>query len=333
MSEQTPQVLSPALPDVVGDIKRAVEKSIKSYPPSSNWASRIGHPCARYLTYLRLNWNALPAITVEKKMLFDLGHVIEQNVAKIYLENAGYRILEQDRPIQDESSGLLRRVKLHGKLDFIVRTPDGTLEFPVEVKGLAPHSWEALNCVEDMLEARTIWTRQYPGQLMTYLLSGRAGGTEFGLFLLINKVTAAPKAIWVHQDYTYAESLIQKAELVNKHVDAGTYPERISYDPQICGHCDFAAICLKDVIRTEAEILDDDALIAELEERERLRPLAKQYEKLDEAVKTRVEGIEKGIAGDFLITGKQMTRKAYAKGPELEPTTYWKTSIQKVEGA
>src|SRR4051812_29293193 len=110
--------LSPALPDVVGDIKRAVEKTIKSYPPSSNWASRIGHPCARYLTYLRSDWNILPAISVEKKMLFDYGHVIEQHVAKIYLERAGYMIVEQDRPIQDEPSGLLKRVKLHGKLDF-----------------------------------------------------------------------------------------------------------------------------------------------------------------------------------------------------------------------
>lgn len=313
------------LPDVVGQIKSAISKEIRSNQPVSNWASKIGHPCTRYLVHARLDWDKLPPISVEKKMMFDLGHVLERYVAKIYLEKAGYDIVEMDRPIQAEKSGLLQRVKIHGRMDFIVKSRETGFEFPVEAKGISPHTWDKINSIEDMLFSKHFWMRQYPGQLMTYLLSGV--GYEVGMFILINKLTAEPKVLWVHQDYTYAEELIQKAERINKHVDAGTYPDRIPYDDNLCGRCDLAMVCLEGVARTEAEILTDENIISDLEERESLKKSASRYDELDKTLKKQLKGIgPKGIAGDFMIVNSNRHRDAYS----VEPVDFVVTSIKKL---
>ena len=44
-------------------------------------------------------------------------------------------------------------------------------------------------------------------------------------------------------DYELGEHDIQKAELVNKHVDAKTYPPGIPYDRTTCEMCDFNHVC------------------------------------------------------------------------------------------
>ncbi len=313
------------LPDVVAQIKNAIATEIRQNQPMSNYASKIGHPCKRYLVHSRLDWEFVPKISVEKKMMFDLGNVIERNVAKVYLEKAGYDIVEMGRPIQSETSGLLKRVKIHGMMDFIVRDPKTKFEFPVECKGISPHTWDKVNSIEDMLFSKHFWMRQYPGQLMMYLLCGV--GYEVGMFILINKLTAEPKVIWVHQDYTYAEELIKKAEDINKNVESKTYPDRIPYDENVCGKCDFASLCLKDVARTEAEILTDPELLDELEERESLKESAKRFEELDKGLKKTLKEIgPKAIAGDFMILNSQRHREAY----QVEANDYTVTTIKKL---
>lgn len=45
-----------------------------------------------------------------------------------------------------------------------------------------------------------------------------------GAFYIKDKLTFAPKVIWVELDYDYAEALCQKLERVNAHVKAGISP-------------------------------------------------------------------------------------------------------------
>lgn len=318
MRTERPEIL----PDVGAQIVEAFQKDVKLRPALSNWASRIGHPCTRHLVHARLDWEKKPLHDGRREILFNYGKMIERHIARQYLEKAGYTIVEHDRPVQNESSGLLKRVKLHGYLDFIVRDPNGW-EFPVEVKGVQPWTWEKATTIEDLLFAKHVWTRQYPGQLMVYLL-GR--DYEIGMFLMINKANGLPRAIWVEQDYTYAEELIQKAETVEKHVTAGTYPDRIEYDESVCGSCDFAHVCLPDTLRTEVDVLTDPDLIAELEERESLKDAKRRYDEVDKAVKERLQGIPKAAVGDFAIFGKTVERKSYT----VEAGSYWKTDIKRL---
>jgi hypothetical protein len=57
----------------------------------------------------------------------------------------------------------------------------------------------------------------------------------------------------------YAESIVKKAEAINKHVKDGTEPDGIN-DWMICRECDFQHICHPD--KTDGDHFD---LIAELE--------------------------------------------------------------------
>ena len=321
-------VSGPPLPDVKGRIVEAIRKEIKTYKPQSNWASKIGHPCKRYLVHHRLDWDKKPEITPEKKMLFDAGKIYERYIAKPYLEKAGFEIVEMGRPLETDKSGMMTKLQINGYLDFICRDPATGFEFPVEVKSISPYGFEEIDSVEDMLQNKKHWVKSYPAQLMSYLLGKQY---EIGLFLLINKLTAEPKPIWVHQDYTYMEDVIKRLEGpdgVNTHVKNGTYPDRIPYNDDLCGKCEFADICLGDIARKEAEILDDPQLVEDLEEREMLKESFSRYNKLDKAVKKRIKGIEKGVAGDFFITGKNIDREGYT----VEPSTYWKPSIKKLGG-
>lgn len=315
------------LPDIAAEIHAEIQKDIQLIEPRSNWASSLGHPCARYGVHRRLDWQRKPLHSTTTQMLFNLGKVVEQHIAKDYLERAGYTILEHDRPIAMEKSGMISRLQIGGKLDFIARDDrkdrNFGFTFPVEVKTMMPYDWEKINTIEDLLFSKKTWHKTYPGQLTLYLL-----GKDFdiGCFMTINKATAEPKIIWVHLDYTYAEELLQRAEVINKHVSVKTYPERIPYDDQICGRCDFAKVCLGDIVRTEAEILTNEDLISKLEQREKLKAAAKEYEELDKDVKKDLQGIKKGVAGEFVIIGKEVNRKGYT----VEDKAYWQVGIKKL---
>src|SRR5437867_568445 len=52
--------------------------------------------------------------------------------------------------------------------------------------------------------------------------------------------------VTVKLDYDYAESLLRRAERINAHVEAGTLPERIPFNEEVCPRCPFYALCLPD---------------------------------------------------------------------------------------
>jgi hypothetical protein len=74
------------------------------------------------------------------------------------------------------------------------------------------------------------------------------------------------------------------------------------------------------------ESLTNDELISKLEQREKLKPAVKEYEELDSDVKKELKGIKKGVAGDFVVIGREMTRKGYA----VEEKTFWQVGIKKL---
>ncbi len=311
------------LPDVTQEIRDAVSKDIKSFQPRSNYASSLGHPCTRYGVHRRLDWERKPPISSTTQMIFEGGKVLEKTIARQYLERAGYEIVESNRPIhQNDKSGMFERLNIAGYLDFIAKK--GSFEFPVEVKTMGPFDWDKIGSIEDLLYSKKTWHKTYPGQLTLYLL---ARNYEVGMFLFINKLTFEPKHIWVNLDMTYAEELVQRAEVIEKHMKSKTYPDRIPYDDQVCGKCEFAKVCLGDIIRTEAEILTDDILIERLERREELKVAKKEYEELDEQVKKELKAVQKGVAGNFMIIGKEVKRKGFT----VDDKTIWQTSIKRFE--
>lgn len=317
--------LPEVLPDVTRDIRDAYEKEIYKAQPKSNWASKLGHPCIRHLVHHRLDWEKAEKHGVDLQLIFNGGKVLEQAIAKPYLEKGGYEIVEMDRSIQTTDNEIFRKANINGKLDFICRK--GDFEFPVEVKTMSPHLFNKVESIEDLLFSKHVWHRSYPGQLMMYLLGKNY---EVGMFLFINKVNFEPKHIWVHQDYTYAEELIQKAYKVNQFVEKEEYPDRIEYDPSVCGRCEYANTCLGDIDRVEAELITDAQWPEMIEEyldlKKQMKPIKDRYEELDEMIKKRFEGVEKAIVGDYLVTGKWLDRKAFT----VEASRQWRKNVRPI---
>jgi hypothetical protein len=102
-------------------------------------------------------------------------------------------------------------------------------------------------------------------------------------------------------DLAYAETLVKTAETVNRHIAAGTLPDRIPYDNEVCGRCPFLNICLPDIAMIAPSLEDDPELLEMLRRREELKPASDEYRKVDEAVKSRFRDATGAAEGKFIV--------------------------------
>lgn len=290
------------------------KKQIKITPQKTNRASSAGHPCLKYLVFCRTKWNERLPHDVYLQMIFEAGNMIEDMALK-EIQEAGFRVIEQQRSFE------WPQFELTGHLDAKVLHPETNQPIPLEVKGLSPFEWERLNSIEDFLQSKKHYIRGYVTQLSLYMLSP-GNESELGFFYIKNKLNFQPKAIWLHQDYTYAEDILKKLEKINKHVKEDTLPEGIN-DYDICNRCGFLHVCLPEMIGKEIEIINEIEIEEAIKRCEELRPLVKEYKEYDEKWKTAIEGKEKVMIGDYVVIGKWIERKGYTV-PDLK---YWQSKI------
>jgi hypothetical protein len=152
---------------------------------------------------------------------------------------------------------------------------------------------------------------------------------ERGYFILKNKSTGAMKEIPVALDFEYAETLLKKLERVNAHIAAETLPERIEYTDKMCGECAFQSICLPNRAAAELQFRDDAELEAMLDKYFKLKEAAKEYDDLDNELKTRLEEVH-AVIGNYMITGKWIETKASIPAPRAA-SRYWKRKVEKID--
>lgn len=307
---------------IVEKILEAKTSKIKAWPVNSNRASELGHQCLKYLVLNRSRWQEKTLHDARLQMIFDMGHLVEDAVQRD-LREAGFTIIEQQRPFS------WVKYQITGAIDMKLAI-DGQV-FPCEVKSAAPYPFESINTIQDMLDHRYHYMRKYPAQLTLYLLMD---GKERGLFLFKNKSTGELKEIWLDLDYEFAESLVQKAETINKHLADGTVPEPMPYDEDICSDCGYAHICLPERVGTAVQILDDERLLKLLTDYDRLKGPAKEYEAANKQLSKLLEGRDKLLVGDWFITGQWIDKTAYELPPEVKSKygvnkPYWKKAIIK----
>jgi len=252
------------------------------------------------------------------QLIFDEG-IHQERILLRDLEEAGIHIIEQQRDYE------WPQFQLTGHIDGKVVLSD-TEAIPIECKSLAPHIWEQIHTLEDLLQSDKPWLRKYPTQMYLYVV---LSNVDHGLLILKNKSTGQLKELDVTLDFDYTEGILQKLERVNAHVAAGTIPEPIPYEENICERCPFfQTTCLVEVTRTALSLSEDTDLAKNLARREELKPLATEYDKLDREVKEKLKGQEKVLCGEYLILGKSITRKGY----KVKDTTYWQSTIKHLEG-
>ena len=291
---------------IVEKVLEAKANKIKQWPVNANRASELGHECLRYLVLLRTRWQEKTLHDARLQMIFDMGRMVEDLVCQD-LRDAGFTIVEQQRPFS------WAEYQITGAIDFKLALDGGV--YPTEVKSAAPHPFASINCVADMIRHKYHYMRKYPAQLTLYLLMD---GKEEGIFLFKNKSTGELKEIWLDLDYDFAESLVQKAELINKHVAEGTLPEPMEYNEDICGSCGFVHICLPDRIGKEVEVSDDGELLELVTRYFELKPGAKEYDEVNDRITKLVQGREKILVGDYFIEGKWIDRKVYKVPDEIK---------------
>ena len=81
--------------------------------------------------------------------------------------------------------------------------------------------------------------------------------------------------------------------------------------------------------------MDDQQLAAMLDRLDELKPYVDEYKQIDNELKKILEGKEKLLVGNWMITGKWIEKKSYDIPAEIKEkyitvTRYWKRNIEKI---
>jgi hypothetical protein len=192
--------------------------------------------------------------------------------------------------------------------------------------------WEALNTIQDFLDARKIWLVKYPAQLLTYLW---LHGEPWGLFWIKSKLTFRGKPILVNfEDFTdYMDEVFKRVQHVNMCLEMDETPVPIPYTPWMCDKCDMLKLCPNEKKMGEPlEIETSDQLKALLDERgdiqDQLKPLNKRFKFLDGEVKGYINEDRPHVAcGDWELKRRVSQRKGYT----VDPTEVVQVSVKKIK--
>lgn len=302
---------------IVAERERRLADTIRAYPQAMTRASNIP-VCARQGVYTLTRNTERKLHDTRLAARFEAGNVQEAWAVGELMKLGhalDFKIVESQVPLE---RGMTERYKLTGHIDGKIEFGKGAerRRVPFDVKSMHPLFYDKVNTVEDILE--DAFLRRYYRQLQIYML----GHNETEGILVLTDCLGHWKFIIVPLDYDAAETILQTVEEVNRHVAAGTLPDRIPYDPDECGNCPFAHICLPDVIEQARAVFADDAELAEAVARhEHLKPLADEYEQLHDKIKESVKDKPLVVVGDFIIEGKASTM-TLTKVPDSEKAKY-----------
>ena len=318
---------------IVADILKSKEPRTKPIPCNSNWPSKIGHPCERYLVYLRTRWMDQERFEPKMILLFDLGDAFEKTAIK-QLTGAGYECIREQEPF------FLEDYQISGKVDWIIKLKDNQLgggkgenRALLECKGMAPYAWSALNTIEDFFNSNRDYIRIYPAQLQLYM---HALDIHVGLLFIVNKVTGYPKAIIVNYDQEYVDEILSKTKRVMEAIQNNILPERMEYDKVFCTGCSFKHICAPPQLTGEGSFPElDDEFYMRLKRREELAPAHSEYDSISKWVDANIfKGKNRFIAGTdggiFNISWSQVVAKKSSITTREKGTISWRKQITRI---
>lgn len=237
-------------------------------PATSNYASNVGHPCLANQYYRRVGAERTP-IKPETQAIFESGDMWERETVSFMRAemdqewakaqtgfpkdelNIGCRIDGGFRPIRARDQrlivGEIKRVNAR------------------EFKKIAPGGIQGIH---DMLNRCSWWIRKYLFQGASYLhYSG-----EHGLIFILRE----PQSGWAKFVPMPADADITKeiwkqcesnARIINAAVESKQVPERMQWDKQVCGMCDYAnTVCFPETQNLGMEVLAHPSMLADVAE-------------------------------------------------------------------
>ena len=274
-------------------LRKTTEAKIQVFPCNNLRASNIGHPCERYLFLLIKHWEDQKPIDVTTQNIFDLGNKMEEYaIAK--LKEAGYEIVTPA-----VRSWKIDDPYITGREDILIKDSETGELVPGEIKGISPFEFDKLNTIQDFLNSKRYYIRAYPMQLLTYMWKFNK---EHGFFFIVNKLTGELKPIdlYLKDHESLMLSMLEKAARVNKAVETDSMPEPID-DSSVCEKCPLAHICGHSV-GIPLDVETDDELDDLIDKRDSLKASKKEYEDLDDQIKSKVGDRVKVLGGKWLVT-------------------------------
>lgn len=280
-------------------LKNAKAQKIKVYPCRNLRASNIGHPCERYLYLLIKHWDEQEPYDIGLQNIFDLGNTLEEHTIK-NLKEAGYEVIT---PTQ--YSFQILNPYITGREDLRIKDENGEL-IPVEVKGISPFEFDKLNTIDDFLNSKKPYIRQYPAQLQIYMYHF---AKMYGFFAITNKLTGQTKMIRMDFDWDMADELLKKAQRIYKALEKDELPDAVE-DVQMCEGCSLAHVC-GSCKRIPADFELDDDLNDLINRKVELKKYTDEYREIDKKIKVHVGEREKVITGDYVIQRKAVQKSSY----------------------
>lgn len=292
--------------DIVNRRRQEFSRELTKYPRKNLILSDI-QDCDRANVYGVLNWKERKGFDVDVIPKLQEGRFKEKKVVQELLE-MGYEIRLQQEVVEIKGKGGIMLAR--GRIDFKMYFERTII--PAEVKSLSYYVFNSIHCIDDLRFKS--WTRKYLRQLLLYMFGNNV---EEGLFILEHRNQW--KLLPVYLDLGECEMLLQKLERAYAHIESKTYPERIVYDMSICGKCDFAHVCLPDILNSPAELIDNEEYETMIDEHEKLKPIAGQYKKMHDKLKATMENIEKVIVGGrWLVQNVPSKRTVYDYPEEVK---------------
>lgn len=285
--------------------KRLADLSAKAkhrWIPKNFYASNIPE-CDRQMVHSILDWDKKPLADAGLQAIFEAGKSEEARIVRM-LSELGYEVIAQQNPIQirhPKTGEVICTGKIDGKI-LVGRTA-----IPVEFKSMNPNAFARLNSADDLMKSP--YYRKYIKQMQLYLYGN---GAEAGLFVISDFRNI--KVFLVYLDYGLCEQILKQLERAWDYVKAKKYPEPIAYRPDVCDYCPFEFLCTKTTCNKGAEFLESAELEQNVARLLELKPLAKEYEALDKAIKTplKEQDILNAVIGTkYQIVGRKQKRVSY----------------------
>ena len=307
-----------------GYLEEKTKGGSERYQARSNIASKIGHPCPRYMYYLRtLPGSEFPDFRESGILAMRDGKLHERDIIRT-IQDAGFTAEETEVLVE------WPELQIRGKIDARMRVNGNKI--PLEVKSSSRFSWDGMYSIADMSSSEKLWFRQYAAQILIYCLLENAEG---GILFAKNKDTGRPKVIPVrledHLEFT--EACLKRAEIVNKAIEAKSPP--VFYNrPTVCGTCDICGYCCPPVLKGEGQVdFKDDveagekiSIMLETDEAAKKNKKAKEWLKDNVTAVVEDEAIIFGPDGSSYlceVSNRKSSRIDKAKIPEdiLEAAT------------
>jgi len=282
---------------------------------TSNWPTVLAHPCEAYAVYMR----TVPppqrrALDPKLGMIFAEGDDQARAIKRDLLD-MGYEV--------EGAEGQMAwpAYQISGRKDLTIRKVGVKRGVDAEIKSCSPFTYDSINSVEDIRTHKWEFIQKWDRQVCLYMV---LKGVERYWLVLKNKASGQIKIV----EYTLgddelriASAMTDKAEKTNKLVQIGQMPDasmKIS-TPDLCAECEFFNVCLPELnFGIAAKVLTDEMaseLAAKTDRLTELKPLAKEFEELDEEVKGEikalcVDGGESVVYGDWVANIKRVEMKA-----------------------